>query len=124
MDIFRIATVIVELPGRQSGERIGKHAGVRAEVVDALRQPRAVLSADLPVRMDDGSTRHFQAYRCRYNDALGPTKGGIRFHPRVTLEEVKALALWMTNFRISSVMTIEPSTSSPSATIRPVTDIW
>ncbi len=77
-------------------ERIGTSAGVGAEVVDALRQPHAVLSADLPVRMDDGSTHHFKAYRCRYNDALGPTKGGIRYHPGVTLEEVQALALWMT----------------------------
>ena len=77
-------------------ERIGASAGVGAEVVDALRQPHAVLSADLPVRMDDGSTHHFKAYRCRYNDALGPTKGGIRYHPGVTLEEVQALALWMT----------------------------
>jgi len=77
-------------------ERIGIEAGVTPEAVDALRQPGALLTADLPVRMDDGSTRHFIAYRCRYNDALGPTKGGIRFHPDVTREEVMALALWMT----------------------------
>ena len=76
-------------------ERIGKEAGVAHEVVDALRQPKALLTADLPVRMDDGSTRHFVGYRCRYNDALGPTKGGIRFHPGVTRAEVQALALWM-----------------------------
>ncbi len=76
-------------------ERFGETAGVAPEVIDALRQPKAVLTADLPVRMDDGSTRHFLGYRCRYNDALGPTKGGIRFHPDVSLEEVKALALWM-----------------------------
>jgi glutamate dehydrogenase (NADP+) len=76
-------------------ERIGAIAGVASEVIDALRQPKAVLTADLPVRMDDGSTRHFVGYRCRYNDALGPTKGGIRFHPGVNLSEVQALALWM-----------------------------
>jgi glutamate dehydrogenase (NADP+) len=76
-------------------ERIGTAAGVAPEVIDALRQPKAVLTADLPVRMDNGSTRHFLGFRCRYNDVLGPTKGGIRFHPDVTLEEVKALALWM-----------------------------
>ncbi len=76
-------------------ERIGTAAGVAPEVIDALRQPMAVLTVDLPVRMDDGSTRHFLGFRCRYNDVLGPTKGGIRFHPDVTLEEVKALALWM-----------------------------
>ncbi len=76
-------------------ERIGKDAGVAPEVIDALRQPATVLIADLPVRMDDGSTRHFVGMRCRYNDVLGPTKGGIRFHPNVSIEEVKALALWM-----------------------------
>jgi glutamate dehydrogenase (NADP+) len=77
-------------------ERIAAAAGVAAEVVDALRQPEAVLTADLPVRMDDGGTRHFLAYRCRYNDALGPAKGGIRYHPGVSLAEIQALALWMT----------------------------
>ncbi len=77
-------------------ERLGAEAGVVPEVIAALRDPKSTLVASLPVRMDDGSTRHFKAYRCRYNDALGPTKGGIRFHPGVTLEEVQALALWMT----------------------------
>ncbi len=76
-------------------ERIGKAVGVAPEVIDALRQPATVLIADLAVRMDDGSTRHFVGMRCRYNDVLGPTKGGIRFHPNVSIEEVKALALWM-----------------------------
>jgi glutamate dehydrogenase (NADP+) len=77
-------------------ERIGRQAGVAPEVLAALRQPAALLTAALPVRMDDGSTRRFLGFRCRYNDALGPTKGGIRYHPNVTIEEVKALALWMT----------------------------
>ncbi len=53
-------------------ERIGEAAGVGGEVVDALRQPKAVLTADLPVRMDDGSTRHFLAYRCRSCCCTGP----------------------------------------------------
>ncbi len=77
-------------------EQIASAAGVGPEVVAALRQPKATQIASLPVRRDDGSTDYFQAYRCRYNDALGPTKGGIRFHPNVTIEEVQALALWMT----------------------------
>ncbi len=77
-------------------ERIAGEAGIAEEVVDALRHPEVTLLASLPVRMDDGATRHFPAYRCRYNDALGPAKGGIRFHPAVTLDEVQALALWMT----------------------------
>jgi glutamate dehydrogenase (NADP+) len=88
LDVFQDAVARVE--------RIGAAAQVDPEVIDLLRQPEAVLTADLPVRMDDGSTRHFVGYRCRYNDALGPAKGGIRFHPGVTLEEVQALALWMT----------------------------
>ncbi len=77
-------------------ERLGAEAGVTPEVIAALRDPKSTLVASLPVRMDDGSRQYFRAYRCRYNDALGPTKGGIRFHPDVTLEEVQALALWMT----------------------------
>ncbi len=77
-------------------ERIGEKAGIHREVIDLLRRPEACLIASLPVRMDDGATEYFTGYRCRYNDTLGPAKGGIRFHPGVTLEEVQALALWMT----------------------------
>jgi glutamate dehydrogenase (NADP+) len=77
-------------------ERIGRQADVDPEVVAALRQPAALLTASLPVRMDDGSTRYFTGYRCRYNDTLGPAKGGIRYHPDVCPAEVQALALWMT----------------------------
>lgn len=77
-------------------ERIAAAEGVGPEVVAALRQPKATQIATLQVRRDDGSTDYFPAYRCRYNDALGPTKGGIRFHPDVNLEEMQALALWMT----------------------------
>ncbi len=76
--------------------RLGEAAGVSPEVIAALEHPKMCVQASLPVRMDDGATRYFMAYRCRYNTALGPTKGGIRFHPGVTAEEVQALALWMT----------------------------
>jgi len=75
---------------------IGADAGVDAEVIDALLHPKATLTASLPVRMDDGRTEYYVGYRCRYNSVLGPTKGGVRFHPQVTLDEVQALALWMT----------------------------
>ena len=74
----------------------GEIAGVSSEVVESLMHPKSTLHATLPVRMDDGSKRYFTGYRCRYNSTLGPTKGGIRFHPNVSLEEVQALALWMT----------------------------
>ncbi|MBY5558913.1 Glu/Leu/Phe/Val dehydrogenase, partial [Rhizobium leguminosarum] len=53
--------------------------------------------ARLSIRMDDGSTKCFLAFRCRYDDSLGPTKGGIRFHPDVDADEVMALALMMTS---------------------------
>jgi len=75
---------------------IGEDVGIDPQVVAALSQPEALLTASVPVRMDDGSTRYFTAYRCRYDDTRGPAKGGIRYHPDVTREEVQALALWMT----------------------------
>lgn len=74
----------------------GKDAGVPNEVIESLMHATSMLKATLPVRMDDGSTRYFTGYRCRYNNILGPTKGGIRFHPGVNMAEVQALALWMT----------------------------
>ena len=77
-------------------KRIGDNAGVGQEVLDALMHPRATMTASLPVRMDDGSTQYFTGYRCRYNNILGPTKGGIRYHWDVNRQEVEALALWMT----------------------------
>lgn len=74
----------------------GESAGVSGDVIESLMHPHSMLRATLPVRMDDGATRYFKGYRCRYNKTLGPTKGGIRFHPDVSLEEIQALALWMT----------------------------
>jgi glutamate dehydrogenase (NAD(P)+) len=61
-----------------------------------LREPQRFLQVSIPVRMDDGSTRTFLGFRCQYNDARGPTKGGIRFHPDETADTVRALAAWMT----------------------------
>lgn len=75
---------------------IGRLARVSDDVIDSLMHPRSMLSVALAVRMDDGSTRYFKGYRCQYNNVLGPTKSGIRFHPQVSIEEVQALALWMT----------------------------
>ncbi|RLA37670.1 MAG: glutamate dehydrogenase [Gammaproteobacteria bacterium] len=80
----------------QRVREIGADAGVAPEVIAELMHPKAMLTATLPVRMDDGSTRYFVGYRCRYNTVLGPTKGGVRYHPQVTQAEVQALALWMT----------------------------
>ncbi len=61
-----------------------------------LRQPMRELHVNMPVRMDDGTIRMFKAFRVQYNDAKGPTKGGIRFHPEETIDTVRALAAWMT----------------------------
>ncbi len=61
-----------------------------------LRVPQRDLSVHFPVRMDDGRIRMFQGYRVHHNTAKGPTKGGLRFHPDVTLDECRALAMWMT----------------------------
>jgi glutamate dehydrogenase (NAD(P)+) len=66
------------------------------DVHEMLRQPKRILSVSIPVKMDDGRVKNFQGYRVQYNDARGPFKGGIRYHPKVTLDEVKALAAWMT----------------------------
>jgi glutamate dehydrogenase/leucine dehydrogenase len=63
---------------------------------EVLRRPMRALIVNIPVAMDDGSIRVFTGYRVQYNDALGPTKGGIRYHPELTLDEVIALAAWMT----------------------------
>lgn len=65
-------------------------------VRELLKEPMRTLNVSFPVKMDDGSIKIFTGYRCQHNDVLGPTKGGIRFHPQVDLDEVKALAAWMT----------------------------
>lgn len=66
------------------------------ENLKTLREPKRILEAKIPVEMDDGSTKEFNAFRVQYNDSCGPFKGGIRFHPNVDLDEVKALSFWMT----------------------------
>src|SRR5262249_29665069 len=63
---------------------------------EVLRRPRRALSLSLPVKMDDGTIRVFDGYRVQHSSARGPCKGGIRYHPEVTFDEVKALASWMT----------------------------
>jgi glutamate dehydrogenase (NAD(P)+) len=61
-----------------------------------IKYPERVLAVGVPVRMDDGHIRRFEGYRVQHNTTRGPAKGGIRYHPNVTLDEVKALATWMT----------------------------
>ncbi len=70
--------------------------GLDPKVYEILKQPMKVLEVAIPVKMDDGSIRVFTGYRAQHNDAVGPTKGGIRFHQNVTRDEVCALSIWMT----------------------------
>jgi len=69
--------------------------GYSKELYELLKEPLRFLTVQIPVRMDDGSVKIFTGYRSQHNDAVGPTKGGIRFHPEVNEDEVKALSMWM-----------------------------
>jgi glutamate dehydrogenase (NAD(P)+) len=84
---------------RQASEQWNRAAdfcNLDPEVKTILAQPKNEISINFPVRMDDGSLKLFRGYRIQHNNILGPYKGGIRFHPAVDIDEVKALALWMT----------------------------
>lgn len=76
-------------------DEAARHVDVDAETLERLRHPTAILAVSIPLRMDDGSLQMFDGYRVQHSDLLGPCKGGLRYHPDVDLEELKALALWM-----------------------------
>ncbi|WP_433957364.1 Glu/Leu/Phe/Val family dehydrogenase [Cytobacillus horneckiae] len=69
--------------------------GYTEEMFELLKEPLRLLTVKIPVRMDDDTVRVFTGYRAQHNDAVGPTKGGVRFHPEVNEDEVKALSMWM-----------------------------
>src|SRR5262245_7447025 len=75
-----------------AAEHLKLEPGLRA----ILRHPKRQLIVSIPTKMDDGSFRVFEGYRVQHSIARGPAKGGMRYHPNVTLDEVKALASWMT----------------------------
>ena len=75
---------------------VARLIGLNESIHGFLREPKRVLEVSVPVRMDNGVFRMFKGYRVQHNMSRGPTKGGIRFHPDVSLDEVKALAMWMT----------------------------
>ena len=75
-----------------AAERLNLDPGLRR----VLREPRRELTVHFPVKMDDGSVQVFTGYRVQHNLGRGPAKGGIRYHQDVSLDEVKALAMWMT----------------------------
>ena len=83
-------------------EKATQYAPISDDATERLKSPKASLKVAIPVRMDDGSLRVFEGYRVRYDDTRGPTKGGIRFHPSVSLDEVQSLAFWMT-FKCAAV---------------------
>ena len=77
-------------------ERVTPYLGRLARWAETLRRPKRALVVDVPIELDDGSVAHFEGFRVQHNLSRGPGKGGVRFHPAVTLEEVMALAAWMT----------------------------
>jgi glutamate dehydrogenase len=84
--------VIAQQQLDMAAEKLNLDPGVHA----ILREPMRTLEVNFPVKMDDGTVKVFKGYRAQHNDAIGPAKGGIRFHPSVTMDEVKALSMWMT----------------------------
>ena len=85
---FRIAQIQFDI----AAEYLKLDQGLR----QILRTPKRVLEVSIPTKMDNGQVKVFTGYRVQHNVARGPAKGGIRYHPNVTLDEVKALAMWMT----------------------------
>lgn len=77
-------------------DAIAAKLGLDQATCDLLRNPDRELHFNIPVRMDDGTYKVFRGFRCQHNDARGPNKGGIRFHPNETIDTVRALSLWMT----------------------------
>ncbi|MGM0875934.1 MAG: Glu/Leu/Phe/Val family dehydrogenase [Bacillota bacterium] len=73
-----------------------QNLGYNDDVYELLKEPLRTITVRIPVRMDDGTIKIFTGYRSQHNDAVGPTKGGVRFHPEVNEAEVKALSIWMT----------------------------
>lgn len=77
-------------------EQALKFTAISEDAIETLKFPQTSLTVSIPVRMDNGSLKIFQGYRVRYDDTRGPGKGGVRYHPRVSLDEVQSLAFWMT----------------------------
>ena len=80
----------------QQFDRAADILNLNSGIREVLRTPKRQLIVSIPTRMDDGQVKVFEGYRVQHNIARGPAKGGIRYHPDVTLDEVKALAAWMT----------------------------
>src|SRR5437879_9149118 len=81
---------------KQQFDRAADYLELEQSLRNVLRSAKRQLIVSIPVRMDGGETKVFEGYRVQHNIARGPAKGGIRYHPNVTLDEVKAMASWMT----------------------------
>ncbi|WP_337844330.1 Glu/Leu/Phe/Val dehydrogenase [Thermus sp.] len=77
-------------------DRVVPYLGRLAPLAESLKRPKRILVVDVPIHLDDGTVAYFEGYRVHHNTARGPAKGGVRYHPQVTLSEVMALAAWMT----------------------------
>ncbi|MFZ4650947.1 MAG: Glu/Leu/Phe/Val family dehydrogenase, partial [Rubrivivax sp.] len=76
-------------------DRVIPYLGPLARWAETLKRPKRSLIVDVPIEMDDGTVAHFEGFRVQHSLTRGPGKGGVRYHPDVTLEEVMALAAWM-----------------------------
>ena len=76
--------------------KAAKEIDLDPNLLKILERPMRILKVSIPIKLDNGKTKVFTGFRCQYNNAKGPTKGGVRYHPEVTEEEVVALAAWMT----------------------------
>ncbi len=91
---FDNAMIQLEKAGKELSVISHQSSDIKKKLL-LLKQPQRILNVTIPVVMDNGETTLFQGYRVQYNNFLGPYKGGIRFHPHVSLDEVKALSFWM-----------------------------
>jgi glutamate dehydrogenase (NAD(P)+) len=76
--------------------KAAKEIQLDSDLLRIMEKPMRILKVSIPIRLDSGQVRVFIGYRCQYNNAKGPAKGGVRYHPKVTEDEVTALAAWMT----------------------------
>ncbi|WP_252503907.1 Glu/Leu/Phe/Val dehydrogenase [Sporosarcina sp. Marseille-Q4943] len=88
LNLFTSTQVVI----KDALDKLGYDEGM----YDLLKEPIRMVEVRIPVRMDDGKVKVFTGFRGQHNDAVGPTKGGVRFHPGVTADEVRALSMWMT----------------------------
>jgi len=79
----------------QQIDRVTPYLGPLSRWVETLKRPKRILIVDVPIALDNGTMAHFEGYRVQHNTSRGPGKGGVRFHPEVTLSEVMALSAWM-----------------------------